>query len=274
MKNAIALLLIGFGLLTSSCTTYYFSTVDSYQNRIRSTENGYFSTEKNDIVVTYSFKELGGKVIYDVYNASDDPLFIDLSKSTLIAEDYAVQHSENTLSFNEPEEFIENIADEISTDTSLTSAGDFFGKTTQSQGKLFIPPHSRTNFSPVSLYDLYNMRLPKQIYEKVRVGESEVRAALFSPENSPLMFRTYLTVVNDKDKSETVFEDIFYVSRAYRTTSSNAVLMRNVKQRGDIYYFSETNETARLLGWTAVGIATVVGAIALGEAEIVEDISY
>ena len=249
MKNPFLFLLIGAGLLTSGCSTYYFSTVESYHNRIPATENGYFTTEKNGIVVTYSFNEYGGTVNYEVYNTSDNQLFIDLSKSTLVAEDFAVQHGKRA-------------SDAGSSDSA-----------NQSDTKLFVPPHSRTSFSPVLLYDLYDMRLPKQHYEKVSIGGSTVKGIVFSPENSPLMFRTYLTVVDGNDQSETVFEDLFFISRAYKVNSANNFLMSYAKQRGDIYYFSETNTTGQVLGWTTA-IVVVVGVAALTGGEIVEETSY
>ncbi len=273
MKNAFLLLLLGFGLLMTGCSTYYFSTVESYHNRLPSTENGYFSTTKNNIVVTYSFREYGGKVNYEVYNMSDDPIFIDLDKSTLIAEDYAIHQLQSVSDPVESEKVFEAIAQNLSSDTTVTSAVNLFKQLSQSQSKLFVPPNSRTNFSPVSLYDLYDMRLPKQVYDQVRVGEGHVRGVYFTPVNSPLIFRTYLTVVNGKDQSETVFEDIFYVSRAYKASSSD-ILMGYVKQRGDMYYFFESNETAKLLGWTVVGIAAIAGAAALAGDQVVEEISY
>lgn len=273
MKNSFILLLLGFGLLTSGCTTYYFSTVESYHNRLPAAKDGYFSTTKNNIVVTYSFREYGGKVNYEVYNMSNDPVFIDLDKSTLIAEDYAIHQAQSASGPNESAKVYEAIAQNLSSDTTI-SAVNLLKQFSQSQNKLFVPPNSRTNFSPVSLYDLYNMRLPKQVYNQVRVGEGSIRGIYFTPANTPLMFRTYLTVVNGKDQSETVFEDIFYVSRAYKITSSHDILMGFVKQRGDTYYFSETNENAKLLGWTIAAVAIVAGAAALSGAEVVEETSY
>ena len=109
--------------------------------------------------------------------------------------------------------------------------------------------------------------------EKVSIGGSTVKGIVFSPENSPLMFRTYLTVVDGNDQSETVFEDLFFISRAYKVNSANNFLMSYAKQRGDIYYFSETNTTGQVLGWTTA-IVLVVGVAALTGGEIVEETSY
>ena len=117
------------------------------------------------------------------------------------------------------------------------------------------------------------MRLPKQHYEKVSIGGSTVKGIVFSPENSPLMFRTYLTVVNGNDQSETVFEDLFFISRAYKVNSANNLLMSYAKQRGDIHYFSETNATGQVLGWTTA-VVLLVGVAALTGGEIVEENSY
>lgn len=236
MKKAFLFLLIGFGLLTSGCTTYYFSTVNSYHNRLSVTKNGYFPTQKNNIFVTYSFKEFGGMVNYEIYNMSADPIFIDLEKSTLIAKDYAVQQSQNASNFVESAKVFGVIEQNLSSDTTVTSSFGSFKQLSLPQNKMFIPPNSRVNFSPVSLYDLYDMRLPNQRYDKVYVGENHIRGVNFTPQDTPLMFRTYITVVNGKDHSETVFEDIFYVSRAYKVTSSNNILMGFVKKRGDTYY--------------------------------------
>ena len=263
MKNAVILTVVSLGLLLSSCTTYYYGAVKSYDDQIPQNDDGSFTTGKNDVVVTYSFVNFNGDVVFDIFNESDDPVFVNWNKSVLVTEDFAVQNRSTprhatTYQFSNNNQVVEG-ADGM--------------YVTKPQNTLFVPPHSHAAHSPIALYDVYNMKLPNSAYDKINVGGTEVRGKVFDPANSPLVFRTYLTIVNDRDKSETVFENLFYISSAFKTVSQDAVLMNFVKNRGDTFYTSEINSAGKTIGWISL-IGLIVAGAALAPDSYVENPVY
>lgn len=266
MKTHLIFLILVAGFALSSCNTYYYSVVQSYENRVPQNDDGSFTTEQNDVFVTYSFVNYKGEVVYSIYNQSDDPVYVDWSKSVLIAEDNALQYSKvgggrtKTYQFSDITNVVASEGKEITVDRIVLP-----------QDALFVPPRSRVNYSPIALYNVYNMRLPKSVYQKVQVGGTNVSGVYFTSQNSPLLFRSYLTIVNGKSNAETVFEDIFYISSSYKTLSQNNVLMRLVRERGDTFYGSEVNQAARTMGYIALLGVTIGGLFLLPESEYIDE---
>jgi len=251
MKHFVVLLCLAFGsLFFSSCMTFYYSTVNSINNQVPQNEDGTFTVRKNDISITYSFSASGGGIVYEIHNDSDDPIFVDWSRSVLIAEDYAVQYRSNRAR-------IDGSA-RTSTTTYRFTHSDFVTSTSHSsltgqvllpQNELFIPPRARVSHSPLALSSVLDLDIPSSAYER----QAMVNVATFSKENTPLRFRSYLTVVNDRDRSQTVFENTFYVSEIIRTGSRNNLLQNQANKYGNQFYIPVVNRRATNIGWTAFG---------------------
>lgn len=262
MKNPFIFFLLLASLLLPSCTTYYYSSVESYENQLVANEDGSFTTSHNDISVTYSFKDLGGKVMYEINNESGDPIFVDWSRSVLIAEDYAVQYKDNTAHFGGN---VNTVTYRFSNSDYVTSSGSVSGQIVLPQNELFVPPHSKTVYSPMSLSRVLDVRqFPQTAFDKRVEGASEVFFITFSEKDTPLKFRSYLTIVNDRDKSQTVFENTFFIAEIVKSSSQNPLLARDVKLRGDWFSIEVVNKTTATLGWTAVGVAMLGGMIWMG----------
>lgn len=269
MKNAVILLALVLVFTLSGCNTYYYSVVQSYEERVPQNADGSFTTVKNDIVLTYSFVNQDGEVVYDIYNQSQDPIYVDWSKSVLIAEDQAIQYKQPSSGYTKTYQLSDNTS-VASSDENVISTN----KLVLSDDVMFIPPHSRVSYSPIALYNLYNMELKKSVYQNVQIDGTDVKGVYFTPQTSPFLFRSYLTVVNSKNNTETVFEDIFYISSAYKTTSQNNILMRLVRERGDTFYGYRVNSTGKVLGWTAVIGLVVIGAAVAPADEYLEPDYY
>jgi hypothetical protein len=264
-KITFLLCLIG-GFIFSSCTTYYYSAVRSFDNQILQNEDGTFTTENNQISVTYSFEGSGGKIVYEIDNQSDDPIFVDWSRSVLIAEDYAVQYRQNNARIDgRVRATTTTYRFSNSNYSSSTSFGDLTGQIVFPQADLFIPPRSRISHSPLALSSVLDLNIPATSYERQDFGLGvTANVASFSEEDTPLIFRSYLTIVNDRDKSQTVFENTFYISEIIRINSRNSFLMNEVNRSGDKFYIAATNQRAERAGWWTIGIIAVGGLILLG----------
>ncbi|RNC64682.1 hypothetical protein [Proteiniphilum sp. X52] len=268
LKNAVLFLIVSLGLLTSGCTTYYYSTVQSYEKELLRNQDGSFRTSRNDLSVNYSFKDLGGKVVYEIHNESEDPVFVDWSRSVIIAEDYAVQLRDNNARFHGD---VSTTTFHFSNTNYSASSGSISGRVVLPQSDLFVPPHSKVVYSPMALSRILNLDIPAYLYRKRDIGLSSVRFINFTEEDTPLKFRSYLTIVNDRDKSQTVFEDVFFISEIIKTGSKNDLLSRDVQQRGDIFYIEIVNRNAVTAGWIVAGAAAVGGLILLAPHMPVEE---
>jgi len=230
MKNlALSLCLVG-SLFLTGCTTYYYTTVQSFKNQIPQNKNGSFTAENNNISVTYSFIDTGGKIMYEINNKSDDPVFVDWSRSVLVAEDYAVPYRDNKARINgSVETMTTTYRFSNSNYTSSTSSGNLTGEIILPQNDLFVPPHAKTSYSPLALSSALDLSsIPKSSYQKKSDGITTIHVASFSEKDTPLKFRSYLTIVNDRDKSQTVFEDTFFVSKVIKTGTENPQLAKGV----------------------------------------------
>ncbi|MDR0332596.1 MAG: hypothetical protein LBI15_03955 [Dysgonamonadaceae bacterium] len=261
-KITFLLCLIG-GLSFSNCTTYYYSTVRSFDNQILQNEDGTFTNENNRISVTYSFEGLGGEIVYEINNQSDDPIFVDWSRSVLIAEDYAVQYRQNNARIDgRVRATTTTYRFSNSNYTSSISFSDLTGQIVLPQGDLFIPPRARISHSPLALSSVLDLNIPASAYERQDLGlGATASVASFSEEDTPLIFRSYLTIVNDRNGNQTVFENTFYISEIIRMNSRNNFLMNEVNWSGDKFYIEVINHNAQRTG-ALIGVgALVVGAI-------------
>jgi hypothetical protein len=262
MKKYLILLLcfIG-GLFFSSCTTFYYSAVRSFDNQIPQNEDGTFSVENNNISVTYLFGASDGRIVYEINNQSDDPIFVDWSRSVLIAEDYAVQYRSNNAR-------IDGIARTFTTTYRFTASdfvssashSDLTGQIVFPQNELFIPPRSRVSHSPLALSSVLNLDISSHLFERQSIGIGAITAnvASFSEDNTPLKFRSYLTIINDRDGSQTVFEDTFFVSEIIRAGSRNDFLTNQANNRGDRFYIRVGNRAAQGFLWGVVAVGGLV----------------
>lgn len=258
MKSLFYLLLLG--VLLPGCKTYYYSMVQSFEEEIIQDENGSFCTSKNNLSVTYAFKNQGGNVVYEIHNESDDPVFVDWSRSAIIAEDYVQQLRDNNLRLDGR---VNSTTYHFSNSNYSTSTGSISGSVVLPQNDLFVPPHSKATYSPMALSRVLNLDIPDNLYWTRDVGKSQVKYLTFNKQDSPLRFRSYLTIVNDRDKSLTVFENKFFISEIIKTTSRNNILSEDVMRRSDRFYIEIVNQNAVTIGWIAAGAAIIGGVILL-----------
>lgn len=261
MKSTIYLLALLSVFMLSNCTTYYYSTVQSYENQLPQNEDGSFSNEREDIVITYSFQNENGDLVYDIINNTDDPYMVDWERSVLVLEDNIMPIKSDRARFEGDMRTTTYLFGE----NSSYGSGSISGTITLPQNKLFITPHSKVAYSPIALMGtVFNWDVIKKTFRKIKAVNKEVEQLSFQEHNTPLKFKSYITLINDADKTQTVFEDTFYISdyyhsRTFKTFDENAL------KRGNTFYIQETKGSGALLYGT-LG-ALVVAAIVFGEPE-------
>ena len=111
----------------------------------------------------------------------------------------------------------------------------------------FIPPHAGVYNTPITLLNNsadYTQQLSESAQKYAYVPTSDggtlrVKTADFSRQDSPLKFKSYLTLYinNGQSAKMMVFEDSFYVSKSIKSTVSPLKLQgMQASSRGDLFY--------------------------------------
>lgn len=255
-------------LLLSACSKYYVSTLES-SNAKKSEERGTFKFENDTLSVTYSFNGKNAPVSIMMYNKLNEPLFIDWQKSALIKGDQAISFSGKEI--------------KIRADIYGSSYPDIIGEGSIQRSSLnasialpetnnFIPPKSSVTKTPLLLAERHNYRkVPNDAFEKAFIPVSNGpgvwgRTATFTPENSPLSFKSYLTFYTEKDNKRQEFFMVqdFYLSNLTKSFSNPKNFSSLNNKPGNVFYNEESTGYGKAM--TGIGIGTLVAAGAVAEA--------
>ena len=265
MKSTVYLLTLLSVFALSSCSTYYYSTVQSYENQLPQNEDGSFSNERDDIVITYSFQNENGDLVYDILNNTDDPYMVDWNRSVLIVEDQVTQIRSNKARLDgEVRTTTYRFGDQVD-----YGSGSVTGNILIPQNTLFIAPHSKIAYSPISLIGtVFNWGVVKNTFKKIKAANKEIEQLNFEEHNTPLKFKSYITLINDRDKSQAVFEDTFYISDYYHSGTFKT-FDENFLKRGNTFYIEERKGSGVLLYGT-LGALVVASFIIKPETPVIE----
>lgn len=273
MKNQCILLflsLIAMGF--SSCTTYYYSTIHSNDRKVEKIANGDFVQENDTVSITYCFYGEELPIEITIYNKLDRPLFLDWQQSALVVEEAATgRHNQSADTRGEMYSNTYTYRDYLFPHTNYNETfGNFAGESNTPEGIAFIPPKSMINSTPITLANLLFDRIPNEAYTKVKYATNDtslknVKEITFTEENSPLRFRSYLTLYtiaeNGSREKPIVSEQSFYISQLIKSggLSPNEVPAYTQK-RGDFFYYGKEKATnfSVAAGIMAIGVAGIV----------------
>ena len=235
MKNIGTL--IAVVLFLSSCSTYQMSTISSTSTKLDST--GVFRAENDSLRLTYNFKGENQPLNIEVFNKLNEPLYVNWAKSALIAGDKAY-------SFTGDEIKISGSTSSVS--TQFTRRGDSYTDGTikatakVSQAESFIPPHSSITKTVYVLKDAEMAELQKADFKKTYLnyddgsGQATGKRANYAAANSPLTFRSYLTLYTLRENQVNTFslEDVFFVSSIVQTGVNPNDLYEFKNNKGDL----------------------------------------
>lgn len=257
------LLLISTTILAlSSCSTYYYSVLETPNLDTECIENGDFLFENDSLWVAYNFEGYNTPVKITVYNKLDKPLQVDWAKSALIINNEAMPYASVDKPFHGG-----SVSETIQThyDRSVTYK-EFGGVIEASRNKSYIFPHTMERNKFMNIYLDYK-DLNKSDYESINIMDKNKRTVKaqkinFSPNNSPLQFQSYLTLYYDEAKPITIRSD-FYVAGVIKTsTMSPSNLPHNMVDKGNISFYEHSDNTWQyVLGGAAVGAVVIWGIV-------------
>lgn len=263
----IFLFLIAIASL-SSCSRYYVSTLES-SNTLKNETTGEFKFENDTLAITYNFHGVNAPISIELYNKLNEPLYVNWQKSALIKGDRATSYSGRQLTFDaklsgSSLEGIERIDGRETADYDAKISG----AATLPEEISFIPPKSRITKIPLKLAQIDYKAISDTLYQRSYIyltGRPGVWAkeASFNSQNSPLNFKSYLTLYTQKGNDQNNFSlrQDFYISNLIKTATNPKVMTALEHKPGNIFYYSETTGYGKTMAGVGIG-ALAVGAAA------------
>ncbi|OQP59318.1 hypothetical protein [Niastella populi] len=254
-------------LLASSCSTYQYGTVSSAKMPMN--EKQEFVYENDSLRLVYNFNGPNAPVNITVHNKLQVPLYIDWKKSAVVINDQAVSYVPSELR-------IEGGVQGSSYNTGTRTNGATFGSgiidaTVSLPPAIdFVPPRSFFTRSPIGLTDRLIENVPESDFHRLKYQAAEgyrlkVKAAVFTEENSPLRFKSYLTLMVGEVTGKPVsYEHSFFLSRLMSTDQPPGIIWLNVPNRGNQFYISRTPSSG-------AAVAVVFGTMTAGSMAVWAD---
>lgn len=274
MKRILFVLSVVALFSLSSCSSYYYSVLESNDTIGEKNGNRDFVIENDSVFISYCFYGEDAPISITVYNKMDEPLFVDWQRSALIIDDVATSYYQEKVPIQgQTESSYSGDAYRWNRNYSITdgySAGSFAGEIALPKGVSFIPPKSKVESTPLRLSNFPFDQIPKDQYTRQKFAKSNssvvtVRVKKITEEDTPLAFRSYLSLYTaDQDNGKrkySTFESSFYVSQLIKTGNvSPASFDAGKKQAGDFFYVHNVK---------GADAGLIVGAVAIGAAGIV-----
>ena len=172
-------------------------------------QSGYMAFGDSSIELRYALWSKGGELSFAVINRADNPIYIDWSKSNFIINGYSLNYFQNTQrtvmkGVGVTTLFGKNEGINYSTYSATTIAEE---KVTH------LPPKAAIVVTKFRVAD--HVELPfKSKFKKIKQRKNDVIIESYDQNNSPVVFRNYLSYSFNPDMSSLIQTDnLFYVDR-------------------------------------------------------------
>lgn len=270
MKKLLFPAIIACSFAITSCSRYQVNLISS-TNANKNQQTGDFEFENDSVKISYSFFGEDAPVNVSVYNKLNNPLYIDWEKSAVVIGDKAISYAANNIAITgnvnaQTDHYrVANPAFGISSYTS----GNINAVANLPQHSTFLPPHSQGSNASVHLTNGF-LLVPDSAFSNVKMPRrypdrdiQKVKTAVFEKENSPLVFKSYLTLylINGNEVKPVTYQQDFYVSKSFTTLTEPDQFQGFENRRGD--YFISSKSTGYTKVMTGVGVAAAIGTAAV-----------
>jgi hypothetical protein len=217
-------------------------TVDSPQLR---KENGQLTFENDTLKMTYHISGKGGPVAVEIYNKTNQPLYVNWKKSAFIHNDLTTPLFNNNITFLGKPAIVA-----YRTGQTTPADGRYASALSVPEGIDFIPPASgisRTlpNLSRMGILqtDALDTLQKKKLVATDGLNYTFYRQRTFGEDQSPVRFRCYITFSLGLNNGQEFAENnSFYVGEICQTSSSPDSFSLYQKQ-GDQFYITIASNT-------------------------------
>lgn len=232
----------------SSCATYQLATINS---SIKDEQTKTFTAENDTVKITYAFNGEQGPVQIGIYNKLQTPLYVDWNKSALIVNGDRKSYSGKNAVLSAQVDGTESRFM-----SSVSQTGTINGTIISNEASGFIPPQAWAKESQLTLGQKAFPLPASTGRDKKKVSGIIVDAYAYTREQSPLTFRSFITLSTHADLSSPVFFDHeFWVSEVVQTSTKP----KNFPVQPDRFHIVESKEgTEFLVVAGAVGLAVIM----------------
>ena len=227
-------------LSISSCTKFQYISVSPHNTQ------GLVVADNDTVKIEYKFNGLNGPINVSVHNKQNQPLYVDWEKSALIIDgerfSYYTTNDEINLTSNDSEiRWNETIS---------TSSGTASGSIKRDAAMSFVPPNSFVTKRTLALRSNF-ISYPKKQFERKNIVSIDgrivpVRVIQFTPESTPIKFRSYLTIsLNNQALTR---DDSFWVTEIMETLAEPKTLPSNTNQ----FYVLNSTGFGQVIGITGL----------------------
>lgn len=247
MRYIIPLVILAASL--SSCSRYQYMTLNSSQ--LNKNDQHQFVFENDTIRLTYDFSGSDGPISVNVYNKTNQPLYVNLKKSALIRNEHALSYyDKNAYFWGSSEGYAYRFGNSRSALGNFTStSSNFSGTVALPEGMAFVPPGSSISKGLAMLSQSGPMvaDIPDSVAEQRLTVEynllvSKYRKETFDASTSPVKFKSYLTFLLGSNTTLEFSEtNEFFVEEALDTKTAPEDFPL-YQQRGDKFYIKYQRE--------------------------------
>jgi hypothetical protein len=260
MKKPLFYLLMIALLFPACSSTFYYSTLNTTNDYVEKVDNGDFLLETDSLWIAYCFKGAYAPVQITIFNKANKPLYVDWRRSALIIGNTPINYAGEEINFSGDWESYYN-------SNRTDSQGSFDGPIALPGGISFVPPQTMISEIPLRLnprFDNINKKEYLNSYlSNTRGKEVKAKRIDFDPSNSPLSFKSYLTVYYQPDKPM-AYEQDFYMATLFKTSKvAPHSLSGQMADQGDFFYVEKLSKNYIFL--SAVGTGVVTGFVVLLE---------
>jgi hypothetical protein len=234
------LLISVLGLILFGCKSYV--QVFKTNSSIETDTDGFYVYENDSLKITYSFWKAKGLMTFSIFNKLDKPLYIDWKKSSYVDNSVKLNYwvdEEKTKGLSAYGSYYYD-GPLLKPGYAISSTGGTsISSTVKVERITFIPPSSnyyRSQFYilPINFFKLDTKTEFDEVPRKdIPKKSTKVYKATFTKENSPLVFRNFLTFSFSED-----FESEFYVDNEFYIQQVLEMDKRHFEQ----YKYDETKE--------------------------------
>ena len=247
----------------NGCSVYQYATLSG--NDITQNDQKEFVGENDSLKIVYNFNGYNCPVNITVYNKSAKPLYINWKKSAVISNGKATSYYSPDFKVNGTiNGYSLNWANGFSNQNSNINAN-----INAQEGMEFIPPLAYITKKTLEVSDLLYNRTDTSMKKYIMLENFEeyrTRRKTFTQENTPLLFRSYLTVVFVGNEKETSIEHTFYINEIIQNHTSPQNFIGSVTGRADTYFVGKS--TAFATGAATVGLIAGGAAITIAAAKV------
>lgn len=239
--------MFGIACLSSGCMKYQYATVSS---DLPLSDRKELISENDSVRVTYNFHGENGQIEAKIFNKLRMPVYIDWSKSSIIINDlrlsYWIDEAKITATSTTSTDF-------NSINPTLTKAGTINGSLLKNEMISFVPPNSFVINQSLSVKnDFFSQQSLHNNHQKAPPQTSSTflsKKYSYAKENSPLPFRSFLTVSTSSLVSTPFyFDDQFWVSEVVESKIFPARQSSNQPQ----FLLKKINLFTKIVGFGAM----------------------